>query len=59
MSDDPETNVVETEWISAQVPKDLAQAFRELAKARERAVSAELRLAMRDRLAAAKDEAAA
>lgn len=39
--------VVETTWISARIPLDLAKALAEIAKANERSSSAELRLALK------------
>ena len=47
-----------TIYISARVPADLAHAFGRVAEARDRTISAELRQAMREHLAATSDEAA-
>ncbi len=47
-----------TIYISARVPADLAHAFGRVAEARDRTISAELRQAMREHVAATSDEAA-
>lgn len=51
--------VKELTWVSAQVPRDLADNFRRVADAHERSVSGELRQALREYVEQHKNEAAA